>query len=474
MKKRLAGMVLLALSLLIMCAGYVHADFVEKGGNTYYQDEDGTYLTGLQTIDDKMYFFDANGVMKKKAWVKTPDGNEYRASKSGVILQNKWFKKKYYLNEEGEKAFGLTKIGKKLYFFAPDTGLLQTGKLKDEEGNLYITNKKGVVYSGKFFKYEKSNYYAFPDGKLAKGLVKVGLYQYFFKKSNGKMVTGKKKKVGGYYYYFTKAGPAACEKWVKLDGKYYYFQQDGRMATNMYIGTKWYVDAEGVRKSASLVKMTVTEKDGKRYIYDEIGNLQTAKWTNIDGKTYYSGTDGVLVTGLQTIENVQYCFGEDGALLKNTVTSINGTMYQIDEEGKVTGTTDASGAAMAKYAQQFVGNPYVYGGTSLTKGADCSGFCYSVHQKFGIQLMRVADDQMKGPNAAYQKLGYKKGMVIKDADLLPGDLVFYGSSSYASHVAMYIGNNKIVHAANSRLGIIISDMDYVKSRVKDHNMRYWA
>ena len=149
-------------------------------------------------------------------------------------------------------------------------------------------------------------------------------------------------------------------------------------------------------------------------------------------------------------------------------------MYQIDEEGKVTGTTDASGAAMATYAQQFVGNPYVYGGTSLTKGADCSGFCYSVHQKFGIQLMRVADDQMKGPNAAYQKLGYKKGMVIKDADLLPGDLVFYGSSSYASHVAMYIGNNKIVHAANSRLGIIISDMDYVKSRVKDHNMRYWA
>ena len=88
--------------------------------------------------------------------------------------------------------------------------------------------------------------------------------------------------------------------------------------------------------------------------------------------------------------------------------------------------------------------------------------------------MRVADDQMKGPSEAYQKLGYKKGTVISDKNLLPGDLVFYGTASYASHVAMYIGNNKVVHAANSRLGIIISDMDYVNSRVKNHGMRYWA
>ena len=88
--------------------------------------------------------------------------------------------------------------------------------------------------------------------------------------------------------------------------------------------------------------------------------------------------------------------------------------------------------------------------------------------------MRVADDQMKGPSEAYQKLGYKKGVVVSDKDLEPGDLVFYGSASYASHVAIYIGDNKVVHAANSRLGIIISDMDYVRSRVKNKSMRYWA
>lgn len=98
------------------------------------------------------------------------------------------------------------------------------------------------------------------------------------------------------------------------------------------------------------------------------------------------------------------------------------------------------------FAVQFEGNPYVYGGTSLTNGADCSGFVMSVFAQFGYSLPRVAADQY------YQS-------VKKDAaDLEPGDLVFYGGG--ISHVALYIGNGQIIHASTSASGIKISNYDY--------------
>ena len=98
------------------------------------------------------------------------------------------------------------------------------------------------------------------------------------------------------------------------------------------------------------------------------------------------------------------------------------------------------------FALQFEGNPYVYGGTSLTNGADCSGFVMSVFAQFGYSLPRVAADQY------YQSA--KKSV----ADLEPGDLVFYGSG--ISHVALYIGNGQIIHASTSASGIKISNYDY--------------
>ena len=474
MRKRLAGLILLVLSLMFVCAGYVQADFVQSGANTMYQTQDGTYLKGLQNINGEWYYFDPSGFLRKSGWIQTTDGKEYYATDSGVLARNQWMGK-VYLKDDGEKAKGITKIGNHLYYFSMSSGKLQKGKLKDSEGNLYITNGKGVVYSGRFFKYKKKNYYAGEDGKLAKGLTKIGIDYYFFSRTSGKMLVGRKKKVDGYTYYLTKTGKAARDRWIKLKGKYYYFQSDGRMATNMYIGSKWYVGANGVRKKATSIPKTGVQKvDGKIYIYDKSGNMIKGQWIKVEKDTYYTGTDGAALTGLQTIESKQYYFDEDGVLKTSTVVKADGVSYMAGEDGQLTSLSDASGAAIAAFAQKYVGNPYVYGGTSLTQGADCSGFCYTVFQTFGIQLMRVADDQMKGPSEAYQKLGYKKGVVVSDKNLEPGDLVFYGSASYASHVAIYIGDNKVVHAANSRLGIIISDMDYVRSRVKNKSMRYWA
>ena len=103
--------------------------------------------------------------------------------------------------------------------------------------------------------------------------------------------------------------------------------------------------------------------------------------------------------------------------------------------------------ALVNFALQFEGNPYVYGGTSLTNGADCSGFVMSVFANFGYSLPRVA--------AAQCDASTKKDI----SQLEPGDLVFYGSG-YVDHVALYIGDGKIIHASGAATGIKISNYDY--------------
>lgn len=100
------------------------------------------------------------------------------------------------------------------------------------------------------------------------------------------------------------------------------------------------------------------------------------------------------------------------------------------------------GQRVVDYALQFVGNPYVYGGTSLTNGADCSGFTMRVFQNFGIYLPRTSS--MQGKSGTYVN-------GIQNAK--PGDLIWY-----SGHVAIYMGNGRIVHAANSRLGITTSSV----------------
>jgi cell wall-associated NlpC family hydrolase len=104
---------------------------------------------------------------------------------------------------------------------------------------------------------------------------------------------------------------------------------------------------------------------------------------------------------------------------------------------------------VVKYALKFVGNPYVWGGNSLTNGVDCSGFTQQVYKHFGYSLPRVAADQAN----AYRR--------VKLKDVKPGDLIFYeGSDGVIGHVSMYIGNNQVVHASNRKDGIKISDFNY--------------
>lgn len=101
---------------------------------------------------------------------------------------------------------------------------------------------------------------------------------------------------------------------------------------------------------------------------------------------------------------------------------------------------------VVNYALKFVGNPYVYGGYSLTNGTDCSGFTKLIFDNYGITLPRSAPEQ------AYS------GFRVELDNLMPGDLVFSGYSGQIGHVAIYIGNEKLVHALNSSVGIVVTSL----------------
>lgn len=126
---------------------------------------------------------------------------------------------------------------------------------------------------------------------------------------------------------------------------------------------------------------------------------------------------------------------KDKVVLKGTgtVTAKAGVTYDF-----------AEGSEVVEYAKEFVGNPYVYGGTSLTKGADCSGFVYSVYKHFGVNLPRV------GQSSVGKAVSYKN---VKKGDIL----------IYSGHVAIYAGNGKAVHAVNERLGIRVTSVNYTGS-----------
>lgn len=196
---------------------------------------------------------------------------------------------------------------------------------------------------------------------------------------------------------------------------------------------------------------------------------QTVKQTEkIEHKTVVKESDKIAMNTKNTKQN-----GEDGEQSRTVrQISVNGTVINEDvlesetvkegkdevvEEGTLSESakvgetsteageeySQASGEAVAEYAKQFVGNPYVYGGSSLTDGADCSGFVMAVYQHFGIGLPHDA-----GADRKY-------GVDVPLSEAQPGDLIcFYG------HIGIYIGDNQIVHAMDESHGITISTLGY--------------
>lgn len=135
-----------------------------------------------------------------------------------------------------------------------------------------------------------------------------------------------------------------------------------------------------------------------------------------------------------------------GGSSSNKSSGDSGEDSSSNSSGSVVGSGD--GSSIASYALQFVGNPYVYGGTSLTNGTDCSGFSQSIFRKFGISLPRTSGEQA----------GVGKKISVSSARA--GDLIFYAKNGHVNHVAICIGGGRVVHASNPTTGITTSNINY--------------
>lgn len=182
------------------------------------------------------------------------------------------------------------------------------------------------------------------------------------------------------------------------------------------------------------------------------------KWTKITYKKAagYVSNDYVDVDYHFTVATAIKSSDEEITVSDNQTDVVGNSSQDFKEEDSSSsnGNTSVNKKELRKelvsYALQFVGNPYVYGGTSLTQGADCSGFIQTIYSKFGISLNRVSYEQATN------------GRQIALSEIQPGDLVFYigSGSSRISHVSIYIGNNQVVHALNSTKGICVSNLYY--------------
>ena len=190
----------------------------------------------------------------------------------------------------------------------------------------------------------------------------------------------------------------------------------------------------GVMKQNSLCYILADASE--EWIFVESGDVR-----GFVKREYLSTGDGVKSEILENGESA-YSYAE----LKISAKENKACYYTITsiKKGSI---SDSIRESMLKYASQFIGNPYVWGGTSLTLGADCSGFVQSIYSAYGYSIPRVAEVQ-----AQY-------GMQIPVSEAKPGDLIFYAKDGAVYHVVMYMGDGKTIEAANSNQGIICSVVD---------------
>ena len=203
--------------------------------------------------------------------------------------------------------------------------------------------------------------------------------------------------------------------------------------------------AEAVLRANQLVKtVVVAETDGLR-VRDE-ANTDSAILTQIlkgEELEYIETLEGWYKVSIDGAEGYVSADPAHSAIKDTLDTAITMTELRYGE-----GVSDVR-VDLCEYAKQFVGNPYVWGGTSLTKGADCSGFVLSVFKKYGVKLSHYSVAQSR------------EGTKISRDELQAGDLVFYADSTGTiNHVAIYIGNNQVIHASSPKTGIKISKYNY--------------
>ncbi len=234
---------------------------------------------------------------------------------------------------------------------------------------------------------------------------------------------------------------AACEVLEVLDNGWMHIKSG---EVDGYVSAEYLLTGPDAKLRASELVSTVVVADTDGLRVRDNANVDSAVLTQIlkgEEMEYVEAVDGwykVSIDGAEGYVSAEYSHVDESL---PTAVTLSELLY-----GQ--GVTDVR-VELCEYAKQFLGNPYVWGGTSLTNGADCSGFVLSVYKKFGVTLPHYSGAQATS------------GTKISFNEIQPGDLVFYANSSGTiNHVAIYIGDGQVIHASSPKTGIKISKYNY--------------
>lgn len=238
----------------------------------------------------------------------------------------------------------------------------------------------------------------------------------------------------------------------------------GTLKQDMYFN----VDTNTVKKPSG-TGISILEQDGDNYLIKvsdestELVNKNFVKLAGIISKTTVADAkvnekadpNSKIMTTLGASEMIMVLEKADNYYkikVDNTVGYIYKSQIDVTNLGELEkDSREVLGEEIVAYAKKYLGGRYVYGGNNLNTGVDCSGFVQQIMKKYGINLERSSRSQYAC-----------NGVSISEAELRPGDLVYYGNGGRVNHAAIYAGDGKIIHASDERTGITMSNLHYGK------------
>ena len=462
--------------------GYLLEGWISDGGKKYYLTPVDFYAaTGWKYINNKWYFFDKKNCDMKTGWIS--DGG-----------------KTYYLASNGAMVTGTQNIGGKTYTFNSSGALVGqapanvSGTTAASASAASSTSSSSKVtkweYTGGKWKYLLNGNY------LKNCFRKIDGETYLFD-GNGIMLTGFQK-VGGKTYYFDSSGKMLL-RWKRINGRKYLFDPvDGHMHTGwewVSENNAWYylspqtgyllegwLDYGGKKYYLAPVDFYAVTGwkyiNGKWYFFDKKNCDMKTGWLSDSGKTYYLASNGVMVTGKQSIGGRTYNFDSSGALIGEVSgqtgagTSGSGTSSGSASGGSSSGVSITPSWNYNIYTTSSHINSWYNGSDSDmpydTSTKDCSWYVYHVLYKFGLVGDEFIHSYEWGNDPSTYPGGVNIGTDVSKAS--PGDIICTGkgTSGSNSHVAIYIGGGKVVECA-AGYGVIISSAPSTARQVVHFN-----
>ena len=418
----------------------VQTGWIETVEGKKYLDAAGNPLKGMQTIEEKLYYFDIETGVLQYGWI-TVGENRYFASESGILYRNQliWFgKTAYCMGADGSVQYGIVNLNGIIYHTDEKTGQLnqKSGWIEKDEKK-YFVNANGVLYRNQLIWFGKTAYCMGADGSVQYGIVNLNGTIYHTDEKSGQLIQ--------------KSG------WIEKDGKKYFANANGVLYQNQLI---WFGKTAYCMGMDGSVQYGIAQAGGKYYHTDEKSGqlIQKSGWIEKDRKKYFANANGVLYQNqLIWFGKTAYCMGTDGSVQYGIV-NLNGTIYHTDEKSgqliQKSGWIEKDGK---KYFANVNGVLYRnqliwFGKTAYCMGADGS-VQYGIAQAGGKYYHTDEKTGQVIQKAGWVEKDGKKYYASVTGQMYQNQFIAFGTTWY------YCGNDAAIVKGKQVIGGVIYNFD---------------